>query len=234
MQLPILLPHLQLSSPPPDSPLLHHSSALHCMMQLPLLCSSPPFLLSPIYPPLLSTGWCSFLSSSLICSSPLLHLTPLLLSSSDLHSVMQLPVLLPHLQLSSPPSNSSAAIYTAWCSFLSSAALLSSPWCSFLSSISPLSPPLLSTAWCSFLSSSLICNSPLLHLTPLISTAWCSFLSSLICSSPLLHLSSPPSHDLTLLLLSPLLQHSSAAWCSFLSSPPSNSSAALLLRGLRY
>ena len=166
MQLPVLLPHLQLSSPPSPlhlTPLLLSSCDLHCVMELPLLLShlqlsSPPphdaasshLQLSSISPlpislhcvmqlPLLShlqlssislsTARCSFLSSSLICSSPLLHLTPLLLSSSDLHCVMQLPVLLPHLQLSSPPSLS-----TAWCSFFSSAALFhfSSPHLSLL------------------------------------------------------------------------------------------------------
>ena len=110
MQLPLLLTHLQLSSPPsllrsplrdavsypPSSAVLLSSIWFLCCSLLssitpphdaasPLICSSPPFLLSPISPlspPLLSTAWCSFLSSSLICNSPLLHLTPLLLSSS--------------------------------------------------------------------------------------------------------------------------------------------------------
>ena len=126
------------SSPLSSAALLHlSSSALHGMMQLPLLSSaaflnfssphlSPLLHLSPLphlsslllstawcsflsslicsSPPPLSTAWCTFLSS-LICSSPLLHLlhlTPLLLPSSDLHCVMQLPLLLSHLQLSSP------------------------------------------------------------------------------------------------------------------------------------
>ena len=147
MQLPVLLPHLQLSSPPPLStawcsflsnsppfllsPIspLSHLSLVRCS-PLRDAASSPPSsaaLLSSISPPL-STAWCSFLSSSLICSSPpsLLYLSPLLLSSSDLHCVMQLPVL-PRLQLSSPPSNSSAAISTARCSSLSSSLICSSP-----------------------------------------------------------------------------------------------------------
>ena len=176
-----------------NSPLLHLtplqlSSDLHCMMQLPLLshlssppshdaasspliCTSPPFLISPISPPLLSTAW-SFLSS-LICSSP----PPLstarcsFLSSSDLHCVMQLP-LLSHLQLSSPPSHDAA----------SSPLICTSP--PFL--ISPITPPLLSTAW-SFLSYLHLSPISLLsHLSPpLLSTMRCSFLSSyLICRSP--------------------------------------------------
>ena len=203
----------------------------NCMMQLPLLLSHLHLSSSP---PSLLFSSISLLRSPLrdAASSPL---------SSALHCMMQLP-LLPHLQLSSPPSNSSAALLlwsqlhdtassplklssppqlsTAWCSFLSSAALphLSSPH---------LSPPLLSTAWCSFLSSlALHCMmqlpllphlqlSSLLHLTPLLlsSDLHCVMQLPLLLSH--LQLSSPPS----LLLRSPLRD---AASCS----PPS--SAALL------
>ena len=177
MQLPLLLlSHLQLSSPPPSL-----SSALRCMMQLPLLSHLQ-----------LSSAWCSFLSSSLICSSPLLHLTPLLLSSSALHCVMQLLLLLSHLQLSSPP------LSTAWCKFLSSAALLrfsSPPY--LLSSIS-----LLSTAWCSFLSS----HPQLSSISPLPISLSCAALHCVMqlpILVPHLQLSSPPSNSSAALLWSP-------------------------------
>ena len=116
----------------------------NCVMQLPLLRSYS------ISPPPLSTAWCSFLSS-LICSSPLLYISP----SAALLRVMQLP--LSPLQLSSPPPSSLHCVMQL--PLLCSSPLHRSPLhdAAFsllqLSSISPLpslsSPP--SAPWCSFL-----------------------------------------------------------------------------------
>ena len=89
MQLPLL----------PLTPLLL-SSDLHCVMQLPLPSAA---LLSSISPPPISTAWCSFLFSSLICSSPPSN------SSAAISTAWC-------SSLSSPALLSSAA----WCSFLSS------------------------------------------------------------------------------------------------------------------
>ena len=122
-----LLSHLQLSSPP--------SLLLHSMMQLPLLSSAP--LLSPISPlrdeassPLSSAVLlrCSFLSSSLICSSTLLHLTPLL--RSPLCDAASSPLQLSSSSISllhlSSADLSSSALHSSSPALLSSAALHSS------------------------------------------------------------------------------------------------------------
>ena len=98
MQLPLLPSHLQISSPPP-------SLLLRCVMQLPLPSAA---LLH------LSKVWCSFLSHPSLSSSALhcmmqlpLHISsPLHLSSSAHHCMMQLSsisLLLSPLSLSSPP-----------------------------------------------------------------------------------------------------------------------------------
>ena len=140
MQLPLLLSHLHLSSSPPSisssisllrSPLRDAassplSSALHCMMQLPLLphlqLSSPP-----------SNSSAALLLWSQLhdtASSPLLHL-----SSSALHCVMQLPLL-----CSSPPSLLSPSLSSAALHCVMQLPLLSTAWCSFLSSLICSSP----------------------------------------------------------------------------------------------
>ena len=243
MQL-LLLSHLQLSSISPlrdaaSSPL---SSDLHCVMQLPALLCSSPLLRSPLrdaasYPPP---------SSAALLSSPQSLLR------SPLHDAASF-----HLQLSvSPlPYLSPPLLSTAWCSFLSSLSC-SSPilhlsssteWCSFLSSLSSAALLHLSSARCSFLSSSLICSSPLLHLSSPPSNSYVA----LLLWSPLRDAAScpPPSSAALLGSFSPLLHLtplllSSDLHCVMqlplflphlqLSSPPSNSSAALLLRGLSY
>ena len=204
MQLP-LLSHLQLSSPLP-----------HDAASSPLICSSPQFLLSPISPlphlssphlsrPLLSTAWCSFLSSSallhltplllstawcsflssLICSSPLLHL------SSALHCAMQLPILLicsSRLLHLTPLLLSSSDLHCV----MQLPVLL--PHLQLSSPPSNSSPHAISIAWCSFHSSHLQLSSP--HLSAALHC---------VVQLPLLshlQLSSPPSLHLTPLLLS--------------------------------
>ena len=256
MQLPLLLHHsssaaLLLHSPLRDAASSPPSNSFAALLRSPLrdAASSPSsaallstisysvaLLWSPLRdaassPPLLSAALLSSISA-------LLHLTPLLLPSSDLHCVMQLPLLLSHLQLSyplhdaasSPPSISSPPSLpsAAWCSFLSSSAALLHH-----SSSAALSPPPFSTAWCSFLSSSLICSSPLLHLTPLLlpsSDIHCvmqlPLLSHLQLSSPPLQLSFPPSNSFAAPhLRSPLRDAASSP----LSSAALLSSISLLL-----
>ena len=150
------------------------------MMQLPLLCTSPPFLISPITPPLLSTAW-SFLSYLQV--------------SSALHCPMQLPLLLcssPLLHLSSPPSNSSAALLLR---FPLHDAVSSPLICRSLLHLSPLTISLLRCSPLRDAASSPICSSHLLHLTPLLlsSDLHCMMqfplLSSADLLSSLLHLS---------------------------------------------